>query len=187
MVIFAGDSLSLTETVIKAMWFAAEKHRHQRRKDPARTPYINHPLNVLHILWFEGGVRDEAVLAAGLLHDTVEDTDTSFEELEAVFGSKIRAVVEEVTDDRSKSSSERKQRQILTAPHASKEAKLVKLADKISNLRDISSQPPQGWSDGRRINYFKWAQKVVVGLRGTNPSLESAFDLVCAEFFALST
>ncbi len=170
--------------LLKAMWFAAHKHRDQRRKDPGRTPYINHPLEVACILCFEGGVEDENVLVAALLHDTVEDTTASFEELETHFGPRIRAIVEELTDDKSLPDQERKRLQVQRAPSKSPEAKLVKLADKISNLRDVESDPPVGWPRERCIAYFRWAKRVVKGLRGINPALERAFDEVCESFFS---
>ncbi|KAJ3380968.1 Guanosine-3',5'-bis(diphosphate) 3'-pyrophosphohydrolase MESH1 [Entophlyctis sp. JEL0112] len=133
--------------LIDAAAFAAEKHRGQRRKDLAATPYINHPIGVARILAIEGGVEDEFVLAAALLHDTVEDTDTTFEEIDSRFGSTVGRIVREVTDDKSLDKAERKRLQIETAPSKSKEAKLVKLADKIYNLRDLSREAPVGWLD----------------------------------------
>lgn len=176
-------SITPSVKLLKAMWFAAHKHRDQRRKDPDQTPYINHPLEVACILCFEGGIDEEDILVAALLHDTVEDTSASFEELEANFGSRIKAIVEELTDDRSLPDEERKRRQVQTAPSASPEAKLVKLADKISNLRDVHNDPPVGWSRERCVAYYKWAEKVVSGLRGVNPSLERVFDEVYEVFF----
>lgn len=162
--------------VIKAASFAANKHRNQRRKDADASPYINHPLNLAHILVSEGGISNHTVLAAALLHDTVEDTDTTIEELEQEFGSAIASIVAEVTDDKSLEKAERKRLQILKSSGKSESAKLVKLADKISNLRDIANCPPADWSAERMREYFDWAAEVVSGLRGTNSSLEAAFD-----------
>lgn len=162
--------------ILRAALFAAEKHRHQRRKDAAASPYINHPLAVAAILAEEGGIRHGPTLIAALLHDTLEDTATSLAELEAIFGTEIAAIVVEVSDDQSLSSLERKQRQILKARCASTSAKLVKLADKIANLRDLSACPPTGWDDDRKREYFDWAAAVVEGLRGTHAALERAFD-----------
>jgi len=168
---------------LKAAYFAAEKHRCQRRKDPERTPYINHPLEVANILWFEGDVRDPRILAAALLHDTVEDTDASFEEIDAEFGSTVADLVAEVTDDTRLKSRERKQAQVAKAPYVSQNAKLIKLADKISNLRDIMKAPPEGWSLQRQAAYFQWAQQVVEGMGPVHPSLDAAFRDVFQEFF----
>ncbi|KAM9494318.1 guanosine-3',5'-bis(diphosphate) 3'-pyrophosphohydrolase MESH1 [Clarias gariepinus] len=152
--------------------FAAEKHRNQRRKDPDATPYINHPIGVARILSQEGGVTDIEVLQAALLHDTVEDTDTTFEELEATFGSKVARIVQEVTDDKTLPKQERKLLQVEHARHCSHQAKLVKLADKLYNLRDLNRCTPAGWTAERVQEYFVWAAQVVKGLRGTNDVLE---------------
>lgn len=161
---------------VKAVAFAADKHRNQRRKDAEASPYINHPIALANVLANEGGVADVTVLCAAVLHDTIEDTETTPEELQAIFGPKVAAVVIEVTDDKSLEKSVRKQRQVEHAPHISKEAKLVKLADKICNLRDILASPPADWTAERKQNYFEWAAKVVAGLRGVHPGLESVFD-----------
>ena len=160
----------------KAVAFAADKHRNQRRKDAEASPYINHPIALANVLANEGGVEDVTVLCAAVLHDTIEDTETTSEELQAIFGPKVASVVMEVTDDKSLEKSLRKQRQVEHAPHISTEAKLVKLADKISNLRDIIASPPADWSAERKQAYFDWAAKVVAGVRGVHPGLESVFD-----------
>ena len=162
--------------ILSAATFAADKHRRQRRKDADASPYINHPLALADILAREGGVEDAKAIAAALLHDTVEDTETTIEELEARFGKRVASIVAEVTDDKSLSKEERKRLQIAKSASKSPAAKLVKLADKIANLRDLTSAPPADWSDERRIQYFEWARAVVEGLRGTNRSLEAAFD-----------
>jgi guanosine-3',5'-bis(diphosphate) 3'-pyrophosphohydrolase len=162
--------------ILKAASFAADKHRMQRRKDADASPYINHPLGLAHIICTEGGVVDGNILTAALLHDTIEDTETSQEELETEFGPKVASIVAEVTDDKSLPKEERKRLQVVKAPTKSRDAKIVKLADKISNLRDIAAAPPHDWSLERRANYFHWAKSVVDGLRGVSPELESAFD-----------
>lgn len=133
----------------KCINFAAIKHRDQRRKDSKETPYINHPIGVAYILTSEGNVTDLDVVIAAILHDTVEDTDTSFDEIENEFGSKIRDIVAEVTDDKSLPKMERKRLQIEHALTASREAKLVKLADKLYNLRDLQKEIPKGWTEVR--------------------------------------
>lgn len=133
----------------KCINFAAIKHRDQRRKDSKETPYINHPIGVAYILTSEGNVTDLDVVIAAILHDTVEDTDTSFDEIENEFGSKIRDIVAEVTDDKSLPKMERKRLQIEHALTASREAKLVKLADKLYNLRDLQKEIPKEWTEVR--------------------------------------
>lgn len=165
---------------VKAAAFAADKHRNQRRKDADASPYINHPIALANVLVNEGGVEDMTVLCAAVLHDTVEDTETTVEELQAHFGPKVASVVMEVTDDKSLDKATRKQNQVDHAPHISSEAKLVKLADKICNLRDILASPPAGWSPQRKQDYFDWASKVVTGVRGVHPRLEAVFDAILA-------
>ena len=170
-----------TGPVLEALQFAAHKHRDQRRKDHAASPYINHPISLANILWHEGGVHEPSVICAALLHDTIEDTQTTAEELQERFGLRITRVVLEVTDDKLLGKAERKRRQVEHAPHLSRAAKLVKLADKISNLRDIASSPPASWPLRRRRAYFDWAKQVVDGLRGAHPKLEAIFDRAYAE------
>lgn len=162
--------------LIKAVAFAAEKHRTQRRKDADASPYINHPIALANVLANEGGVTDVTVLSAAILHDTIEDTNTTSDELVTLFGAKVAGVVLEVTDDKTLDKATRKQRQIEHAPHVSAEAKLVKLADKICNLRDILASPPANWLPERKQAYFDWASQVVAGVRGTHAGLEAVFD-----------
>jgi len=172
------SSEAALHTLIKAVAFAATKHRDQRRKDVDASPYINHPIALAHVLAFEGGVSDPGVLCAAVLHDTVEDTATTIDELQAEFGSKIASIVGEVTDDKTLDKQTRKRLQVEHAPHISREAKLVKLADKICNLRDILVSPPANWPIERKQEYFDWAAAVVAGVRGVNADLEAAFDAV---------
>ena len=162
--------------VLKAAQFAADKHRNQRRKDAEASPYINHPITLANVLANEGGISDPVVLCGALLHDTIEDTDTTAEELIAEFGQEITNVVLEVTDDKSLDKATRKRLQIEHARHASKQAQLVKLADKISNLRDIAATPPADWSPERKAEYFDWARSVIDSVRGVHPQLEAVFD-----------
>ena len=164
--------------VLHALVFAARRHRNQRRKDVEKSPYINHPLDVVEMLWRIGGVRDCVTLVAAALHDTVEDTGTLPEEIEAEFGPEVRAVVMEVTDDKSLPKEVRKQLQIEHAAHKSLRAKHVKLGDKITNVRDVIVSPPLDWPETRRTEYVLWAQAVVAGLRGANPALEAEFDRI---------
>ena len=163
-------------TLLRAATFAAEKHRHQRRKDAEASPHINHPLAVASVLAVEASVRDEALLVAALLHDTVEDTKTTFSELEAAFGSTVRCLVEEVTDDKSLPKEVRKSLQVAHAPSASPSAKQLKIADKICNIRDITESPPSDWSEERKAEYLAWTERVVAGCRGVNPSLDRVYD-----------
>ena len=163
--------------LIKALNFAANKHRNQRRKNADAFPYINHPISLVNILCNEVQITDISVICAALLHDTVEDTATTEEELALEFGHEISRIVMEVTDDRTITvRQKRKQLQIEHASHISEQAKLLKLADKISNLRDLVNDPPATWSLARRREYFDWAKQVIDQLRGTHPELEKLFD-----------
>ncbi len=165
-----------TGNLLAAIQFAATKHRDQRRKDAPQSPYINHPIQVAQTLWDVGGVRDESTLVAAILHDTIEDTDTTPEEIRTRFGESVLTLVLEVTDDKSLPQPERKRLQIEHAPHLSSGAKLIKLADKLSNLTDILHAPPTDWSLQRKQDYLAWTAQVVAGLRGTNTALEQKYD-----------
>ncbi len=132
--------------ILKALHFAATKHRDQRRKDVEASPYINHPIEVAELLAREGGVTDPVILQGAILHDTIEDTRTTREELEEAFGSEVRSVVEEVSDDKRLPKDERKRLQIAHASHLSERARQIKIADKISNVRGVTVAPPADWS-----------------------------------------
>jgi (p)ppGpp synthase/HD superfamily hydrolase len=162
--------------LFRALEFAARKHRDQRRKGEGAAPYINHPIAVAAVLAGTGGVDDPVTLAAAVLHDTVEDTETTLEELEGEFGFEVRDVVDEVTDDKELAKAERKRLQIEHTPSASRRAKEVKLGDKICNIRDLVHASPRGWSQARRIEYLDWTEQVVAGCRGTNAALEELYD-----------
>lgn len=168
----------VVKDLIRCVDFCARKHKNQKRKDSEGTPYINHPVGVAHILTEEGGVTDPDVIMAALLHDTVEDTETTLEEIENIFGEKIRNIVDEVTDDKNLPKMIRKQLQIEHAPGSSHEAKLVKLADKLYNLRDLQRETPVGWDEKRVKEYFIWSSKVIEGLRGTNKIIEDELDKI---------
>jgi guanosine-3',5'-bis(diphosphate) 3'-pyrophosphohydrolase len=161
---------------LEVLAFSAHKHRAQRRKDRHASAYINHPIALAKVLHNEGGISDPATLCAAMLHDTIEDTETTRSELARAFGAEIAGVVMEVTDNKRLRKHTRKRLQIEHAPHLSRRAKLVKLADKICNLRDLRDHPPVGWSRARKRQYFDWAKQVVDGLRGVHPGLERAFD-----------
>jgi len=165
----------LISILFKALAFSAEKHRTQKRKDIDKSPYINHPIALANIL-AQRWVIDENVLCAAILHDTIEDTKTTADELRKHFGEKITSIVLEVSDDKSLDKDVRKQLQIDHAASLSKEAKLVKLADKIANITDIINTPPVNWSKERKQEYFAWAKAVVNKLRGAHQGLEKEFD-----------
>lgn len=177
-IVFDEENL---DQLLRALAFAADKHQHQRRKGRGKLPYVNHPIHVTDMLWRVGGVRDVTTLVAALLHDTIEDTKTTPEEIEALFGPDVLSVVLEVTDDKSLPKAQRKHLQVEHAPHLSERAKLIKLADKIDNVTDISRDPPPNWSHERLEEYVTWAEAVVAGVRGVNPALEARFDAVVQE------
>ncbi|HTN72753.1 MAG TPA: HD domain-containing protein [Methylomirabilota bacterium] len=171
--------MATTETkeflILRAVDFAARKHRDQRRKDEEASPYINHPISVSLLLAEIGGITDPEVLSAAILHDTVEDTDTTLEELEAAFGMRVRRLVEEVTDDKRLRKAERKQRQIDHASQLSADAVLIKLGDKIWNVLDVTHSPPKDWDLQRRREYLDWAEAVVNNCSPVNSALVTYF------------
>ena len=162
--------------IIDAIAFSAERHQYQTRKDPQQTPYIIHPIGVADHLFSIGKIRDPDIIIAALLHDTVEDTETSFEDIQTKFGSRVEGFVREVTDDKSLPKQTRKQLQIEHAPHKSAGAAQIKLADKLYNLRDLLNHPPEDWESERVEAYFQWAQKVVDNLPWVNAPLKKAVD-----------
>lgn len=165
--------------LLAATLFAAQKHVSQRRKNAEAAPYINHPIEVAEHLARVGGITDEDVLIAALLHDTIEDTATTREEIEEHFGPRVASIVAECTDDKRLEKQERKRLQIVNAPHKSPEAKCVKLADKTCNLASLLVDPPTEWSRARQLEYFEWAEQVVRGLTGVNARLdEQVLDLL---------
>ena len=167
--------------VLKATQFAALKHHDQRRKD-GKTPYIIHPISVAMILAEIGGIDDPEILSAALLHDTIEDTDTSAHELDEKFGSRVRIIVEELTDNNLLTFSQRKQMQIDNAPYLSKDATLVKIADKISNVSDVIKTPPPEWNQKRCTEYVDWAEAVINNCQKVNQDLENYFFELLTEY-----
>ena len=168
----------------EATMFAADRHRGQTRKDARQTPYINHPIMVVNLMASIGGITDVEALQAGMLHDTVEDTDTAPEEIEARFGYAVRSLVMEVTDDKKLEKQERKRIQIEKAPRLSPRAKVIKLADKIANLTDLIASPPVHWPLERRQQYVDWSNRVIAGCRGHNSKLEQLYDARAMEAHA---
>lgn len=175
----AGMSESSSAFLLRAAAFAADKHRNQRRKDADASPYINHPIALANVL-AQADIDDPIVLAAALLHDTIEDTDTSAEEIEQLFGHEVASIVAEVTDDKSLPKAERKRLQVEHAATITVKAKLVKLADKICNLHDMIQSPPADWPIERKREYFDWAMAVIDRLRGVSLPLETLFDAQAA-------
>jgi len=161
--------------ILQAVDFAADKHRDQRRKGESAEPYINHPLEVTRLLAEATGGRDPLLLMGGILHDTVEDTDTTLEEIERTFGRQVRELVAEVTDDTSLPSDERKRRQIAELPRRSERARMIRMADKISNMRSILDAPPKGWDRDRKLRYFTFTRAVAEKCRGVNEDLDRRF------------
>ena len=167
--------------VLKATQFAALKHCDQRRKD-GKTPYIIHPISVAMILAEIGSIEDPEILSAALLHDTLEDTDTSAHELDKNFGSRVRIIVEELTDNDMLTFSQRKQMQIDNAPYLSKDATLVRIADKISNVSDVIENPPPEWNQKRCNKYVDWTEAVMNNCQKVNQDLENHFFELLTEY-----
>jgi guanosine-3',5'-bis(diphosphate) 3'-pyrophosphohydrolase len=165
-----------TGVLLTAIEFSADRHRPQRRKDADKSPYINHPIEVAELLWRVGSIRDQAVILAAILHDIIEDTKTTPDEIRSLFGEDVLVIVLECTDDKSLPYMDRKRLQIETAPHKSEKAKLVKLADKICNVHDLNQSPPRWWPKIQKQEYLLWSEKVVAGLRGVNQALEVLYD-----------
>jgi len=171
--------------ITSALDFAARKHAGQRRKGVTAEPYLNHLAEVAQLLAEATAGEDPILVAGGLLHDSIEDTGTTHAELVAAFGVEVADLVREVTDDKALPKAERKRLQILHAPHKSSRAKLLKLADKTSNLRALLASPPVDWPLVRQQEYFDWAAAVVAGCRGLNASLEARFDAALARRWEL--
>ncbi len=174
--------LHLATGLLDALHFAAGKHRDQRRKDSYASPYINHPVQVAELIARAGRVSDLATLQAAILHDTLEDTETTLEELKARFGSEVAGLVKEVTDEKGLRNETRKRLQIEHAPNLSSKAKHIKIADKLSNIMAVTHTPPKGWSKKRRLEYLEWSERVVAGCRGTNKGLEARYDESLREY-----
>ena len=170
--------------ILRALHFSAHKHSSQRRKDKQGSPYINHPIEVAEVLWCQGNITSVPTIAAALLHDTIEDTDTSEAELITAFGEDITRLVLEVSDDKSLPKAERKRLQIEHAANISMAAKHIKLADKICNIRDVIHTPPQTWDISRRRAYLDWTAQVIARLRGCHAELEARYDEILALGYA---
>jgi guanosine-3',5'-bis(diphosphate) 3'-pyrophosphohydrolase len=160
------------QRLLGALSFAAHKHRFQRRKDADATPYINHPIEVARILIEVGGQTDIDLLVAAVLHDCIEDTETTPEEIASLFGTEVLSIVLEVTDDKRLPKEERKRLQVAHAARKSERARKLKLADKICNVYDIQHHPPAQWSEARKTQYLEWVSAVLQQLEGTNLPME---------------
>ena len=167
-----------TTLLLAALKFAAHKHTRQRRKDLEATPYINHPIEVAEVISRIGGITELPTLLAAILHDTIEDTETTPQEIEDCFGQEVLLLVQEVTDDKSLPKQERKRLQVEHAPNLSTHAKLIKIGDKICNVSEIRPAQPVEWPLQRKLEYLDWAEKVVLGCKGCNPALEQHFEAV---------
>ncbi len=165
--------------LIKAALYAAEKHKYQRRKGFNQVPYINHPLKVVDTL-IDCGEHDHDLLIAAVLHDVIEDTDATEDEIAELFNTEISKLVMEVSDNKDLPYTIRKEQQVESAPNLSHKAKLIKVADKICNIKDILNYPLD-WSPERKLAYLSWSKEVVEGCRGINGQLESVFDRIIEE------
>ncbi len=164
--------MSAISDLARAYHFAAVRHLSQKRKGKAGEPYINHLTEVADLVATATGGCDVDVVIAAVLHDVLEDTPTTCEELVEGFGARVAGMVLEVSDDKALPKAERKRLQIEHAPHLTPGAKIIKLADKTANLRSLKKSPPADWDAARIADYVVWALAVAEGLRGTNPALE---------------
>ncbi len=176
------QSATPIQRILAAAQFAAEKHAQQRRKGAAQEPYINHLIEVARLIADNTPQLDPELIMAAFLHDTVEDTGTTQEELAHKFGPDVASLVAEVTDDKTLPKERRKALQVANAPKKSPRGQTLKLADKISNLRSIMVSPPADWNRERRRQYFDWAKQVVDGLQSPNPKLKAEFDRLYESF-----
>jgi (p)ppGpp synthase/HD superfamily hydrolase len=172
-------SHDLTRTLNAALT-AASWHAQQRRKGAAEEPYINHLLEVASLVAEATQGNDGNLIIAALLHDAIEDQGVARATIAAMFGEDVAALVAEVSDDKALPQATRKQLQVEQAPRKSDRAKIIKLADKISNVQAIAVSPPAGWSRARRRDYVRWGRDVVAGLAGVSPALERQFEQVAA-------
>lgn len=160
----------------RAYRFAAQAHVNEKRKGERQEPYINHLVEVAELVAGATDGDDIDLIVAALMHDTVEDTQVTPADLTREFGPRVAALVAEVTDDRTLPQAERKRLQVEHAPHLSRDAQIIKLADKTSNVRDIAASPPRGWSPEQRAGYVDWARQVVDICRRASPRLAALFD-----------
>lgn len=160
----------------RAYHFAATQHVDQRRRGHAAEPYLNHLTEVAALVALATAGADPNLIIAAVLHDTAEDTSATFDEIEERFGLDVASLVAEVTDDKSLPKQTRKDLQIEHARGASPRAQMLKIADKISNLRSLATSPPEDWSEDRVIEYSLWAAEVVAGCRDANAELAEKFD-----------
>lgn len=166
--------------LLKALVYAAEKHKTQKRKSSDSCPFINHPIGVVENLARIGKIEDVEILQAGFLHDVVEDTDGTLEEIEEMFGKTVAKYVDEVSDNKQENKADRKIHQIEHAASKSLGARCIKLADKLHNCTDLSINAPPSWSLERVRGYFIWSKALVDTIRGTNQYLEDALDTLFA-------
>jgi guanosine-3',5'-bis(diphosphate) 3'-pyrophosphohydrolase len=167
--------------VLRAADAAARWHVNQRRKGAAQEPYVTHLIEVARLVAEATAGADDNLIVAAFLHDTIEDQGITREEIAAQFGEDVAGLVVEVTDDKKLPKAERKRLQIEHAPKLTPRAKILKLADKISNLRSLATSPPTDWPMQRRVDYVNWTTKVVQGLRGASDLLERQFDRAAAD------
>lgn len=161
--------------ITRAMDFAARAHADQRRKGAKGEPYVNHLTEVADLVGEATDYKDAVLIAAALLHDVIEDFDVTHAELVTEFGAEVADVVRECSDDTSLPRLERKRLQVQHIPHLSTRAKLVKLADKTSNLRAIDRTPPEGWSRDRKAEYVNFGRQIAAGAKGIAPKLDARF------------
>ncbi len=180
-----GKSLSQQEVdqIFDALDFAAEKHKLQTRKNKAKTPYISHPIGVAYNVMHYGEVKDADIIMGALLHDTVQDTETTLDELTKIFNSQVSSYVRELTMDKSLAQVEKKRAEVIKAADRSIGAAQIELADKLYNVTDLLNNPPDGWTQSRIDGYYQWVQSVIDRLPPANEKLKGATEIVINEYW----
>ena len=171
------NNIPFMNKLISAIDFAAVAHMRQRRKDAEKTPYINHPIEVMHIL-SNAGINDIDILCGAVLHDTIEDCGITYDQIYEKFGKRVADFVAECSDDKTQPKVTRKKQQIEHAKTISIGAKLIKSADKLSNIKSLAHNPPVAWTDEEVVGYLDWSYAVHLGLRGNNSILDTQLETI---------
>jgi len=171
------------EAVLGAAIFATEKHKSQVRSNEKKTPYIIHPIEVADLVMKIGHVYDKDVLITALLHDVMDDTQTTYEQITSLYGTKVSSYLEEMTSKQGLSLKEQKKQQIMQAFRQNPSVAIIKLSDKLSNLKTLATSPPPSWSRDRIDQYFQWAQTVIENLPESNQLLKKAVKNVISDYW----
>lgn len=179
------NEINLIE-LFEALSFSADKHRLQKRKDATGTPYINHPLGVARNIAFLDsltGKEKSDIINGAILHDTIEDTDTTYEEIQIRFNKEVADIVQEVTNKKELSSEESKKYELERAKTLSLPASLIRISDKIENIKDINNLQPVNWEKWRKINYCEWAKALVDNIKIEHVAVKQLKNLFLQRYY----